>query len=123
MSSTIDWPSTLPSFPLTKWSYTHNVPVTVSEMEIGPPKIRLRETTDSRTINGTIVLDESQIEIFRDFVITTLSRGVYTFNWPDFITGVSIEVGLLLRTNGQLYSIKQTGDHTYEIGITLEVQP
>ena len=119
----IDWPATLPSFPLKSWSYLKKSSVIKSEMEIGPPKRRNRSTLSRPEVSGSLELDGAQLETFISFIEDDLGNGILPFNWPEFMSGIQKEVVLSVDTNGTLYTINQTGRDNYKVKLTLEIQP
>lgn len=94
-----------------------------TDMEVGPPKRRLRSTTPLTKLSGTLELDETQFGTFRTFIETTLVYGTLSFNFPDYINSTTMEVVLDINTGGDLYGITQSGNHTYKIDLKLEEVP
>jgi len=118
-----NWPEALPSFLLRDWSYGKQTSILKSDMEIGPPKRRKRTTAEGGSLTGSIEIDQQQFEVFKTFVESTLSGGINSFLWPDFISGTPKEVVLSIDTKGVLYSVSQTGENTFKIKLKLEVLP
>ncbi len=117
------WPAALPSMNLTGWKYSRASSILKSEMEIGPPKRRRRTTAQLAKVSGTLTLSAPQFEIFRNFVETDLNGGIEEIIWPEFIEGVQKNVVLDIDTNGDLYSVTQTGRGTFEVKLSLEIKP
>lgn len=84
MSTTIDWPSTLPQYVL-RDSYSRNPGNNLirTDMEIGPAKVRRRSTSAPTTVSLSFSFDKDELDDFEEFFITTLGYGVLTFNFPD----------------------------------------
>ncbi len=119
----VSWPGSLPSVELTGWNYQKKSGVIKSEMEVGPPKRRRRTTAQMAILSGKLLLSASQVETFRQFVETDLKGGMEVILWPEFIEGQQKEVVLSLDTNGDLYSVTQTSESTFEVRLKLEVLP
>lgn len=121
MSTTINWPASLPSFLVKDWNYKKKSSIIKSEMETGQPKRRRRTTSELAYPSGTLEVSSTQLSTFIDFVENTLAGGVLSFNWPEFITGSSKEVVLNIGTGEDLYSVKQVGENSYSLKLSLEV--
>lgn len=109
-----NWPSTLPLKPLREgYSETPGNALISSAMDIGPPKVRRRTSSQPSAIQMAFVLSYAETAIFRTWFNDTLRRGALTFDFgapgAPFLTDLSIAT--------------EEGDViTTEEGATLEVE-
>jgi len=62
-----------------------------TKMEVGPPKIRRRQTKMEYLVTGEIWVDAAEHDLLESFIDGTLAGGVLTFNFPDGITELDQE--------------------------------
>lgn len=81
--SAIDWPETLPQL-LSASDFTHTLAdnVLATEMDVGPPKRRLRSLANEAPLAGSMIMTSAQWADLETFYIDTVS-GVLPFNFPD----------------------------------------
>ncbi len=86
------WPSTLPqSLEIDGYSSGFADNRIETKMEYGPPKRRLRTTTNIRPLNGSMVMTQVQYAALLTFFHTTV-REVEKFSFPDPHGGSALEV-------------------------------
>lgn len=86
------WPVTLQQ-KLNQASFQETFGETVlrSDMDIGPSKVRRRNTKGVDTFNATIDLERDLYLTFKNFYTTSLNGGVLSFNFDHPITKVESE--------------------------------
>ncbi len=81
--STPVWPATLPQNMLMRgYAEASKDNVIASQNDIGPDKLRRRATAAVRPVAGSVVLDDDQLEILRDFIADTIGDGALAFTFP-----------------------------------------
>ena len=89
------WPGTLPTFQdILAESYKASMPanVIVSEMEIGPPKLRRRATAAVEPFSGTMRMTSAQLATFKTFYETTIAYGSLEFDATHPETEAAVEM-------------------------------
>jgi hypothetical protein len=78
------WPTTLPQ-ELTLDGYSQSAADNIikSSPDIGPAKVRRRSTAAVRPVSGTLILNETGLEDFKDFFKEDLLDGSIRFSWAD----------------------------------------
>ena len=88
MTTNITWPSTLPQKILASNANIKQIDQVIrTQTDDGHIKTQRRSTIKRWTINGSIYLDSTQIETFRNFFNETLKGGALQFKWSDPIGG------------------------------------
>lgn len=89
---TIVWPAGLPQ-DLMEQGLSAPLPenVTRKTMEVGPPKLRRRDTSAPWPVSGSVVLTYSQYDIFVTFFNTTTAGGSLPFYWKHPLTQAAAE--------------------------------
>ncbi len=87
-----------------------------SDMEIGPPKVRRRNTKRNDKFTGNIFFTKTELDIFFQFYNTTLQDGSLTFLFNDPLnTGTDIEVRFIEAPTFNL-----VGFENFSIAFSLE---
>ncbi len=118
-NASVNWPSTLPSLPLTNGyqeSFKDNV--IRSGVESGPMKTRQRYTRVQRMIQLSFLLTNTQKTTFATF-FNSIQGGAIPFNWTDPIAGTAIVVRLTSAVTGPNY----VRLNTWQVSFQLEVLP
>lgn len=112
------WPGTLPQ-KLLRDGFAEESPdnLIVSDMSVGPAKVRRRTTAAVRMIRGTLHMTSAQVSTFRTFVKTTIADRSQPFTFPDPYGGAA----LLVRMPTP-YRVSAVGID-WRIDIELEVLP
>lgn len=114
------WPSTLPnSVLLSSFSSSFSDGRIISNMDAGPAKIRRRTTASTKPLNGSIIVNKTQLAQLETFVQTTLLGGSLPFIFPDQITNQN----RVVRFAETLPNIKAITTDTYSVELSLEVLP
>ena len=77
------WDVNLPQKQFAGIKESWNDGLTRSQMDAGPPKVRVRFTAEVRNLDIPIVLTTAEKATFNNFYVVTLARGVATFTWTD----------------------------------------
>lgn len=113
------WPSTLqPLLNEENFGLTWDDNILRTDMEVGPPKVRRRSTTNVDEFSCSIDLDLNQYSIFENFYKTSLNGGAKTFSFKHPITQLDIE----LRIKGQV-QIRSRGGGNYVALFNVEIMP
>ncbi|NLS03626.1 hypothetical protein HGP14_09680 [Rhizobium sp. P32RR-XVIII] len=113
-----DWPSTLPqSFLRDGYAEEGADNLIVSEMSVGPAKMRRRTTANVRKISGGIRVTDDQFATLRSFVSDTIADRAMPFIFPDPHGGAD----LLVRMTST-YKVATLGLE-WRVDIELEVLP
>lgn len=113
------WPTTLPpELPEDGFSLTVADNLIRSNMDIGPPKVRRRTSSNITKVEGTLLLSNTELATFEAFYITTLSYGALQFDWVHPITNVACEMRF---STPPKYSAA-SGDYT-QVTLNLEILP
>ena len=90
------WPATVPQF-INQSSFqgSYQTNRIITQMEVGTPKSRLRDTKRLAIFSGTIEMTSSEYDDFRTFYETTLGFGTDTFYFEHPITGDTGEYMIL----------------------------
>jgi hypothetical protein len=93
MSTSINWPSTLPAIP-DQSGYTETLPsvILATSMDVGPKKARLRSLVGVWPIDVKMFLTNTQKGYLNAFYQTTTVFGVLTFNFAHPTTGTPVEM-------------------------------
>lgn len=83
------WPGTLPSQFLGLTDSGDDTLVRTA-MDAGPPTVRRRYTSYSRSVKVPIVLTGTQRQTFDTFYWTTLKHGSLSFDWEDPVTDSTV---------------------------------
>lgn len=123
MSTTINWPSSLPQFVLRDgYNRSPRSNVIRTEMDTGPAKVRRRSTFKTFTLNVTMAMDVTELNTFESFFDSNLGYGALSFNFPNpEDPDNTIEVRFNSE-NETMYSITPESSTTYFIvEMTLEI--
>ena len=118
--ATIDWPSTLPTVPLTDgFRETTSSGRIMSRMSVGPAKVRRRSTAVSRYFTVEYILTTTQKGYFDTFYVETSKMGTLPFDWtrPDSATEVEA------RFKPDEEPTMEPDGVDYRLRMTLEVMP
>jgi hypothetical protein len=77
--TSITWPGSLPCIRASGFNSQYQDPVIRTEMDAGPVKQRLRYTAAPKKFTGSIVVDETEREIFEAWFTGTLGFGTLRF--------------------------------------------
>lgn len=115
------WPSSLQQkMDVDGFQYRFGNTAVVSDMDVGPAKVRNRFTDaiDGYDCQHTIDIDD--IAIFKTFYKTTLGNGTLKFTFPDPITGVVTEFRF---TPGQTPIFRPLGGRIFTLNMSWEFVP
>jgi hypothetical protein len=79
MMTSISYPESLPGIRSNGFQSEYQDPVIRTQMDAGPVKQRLRYTAAPKRLTGTIVVDESERELFEAWFTETLGFGTLRF--------------------------------------------
>ncbi len=118
-----NWPNTLPqTFQTNGFSMVPKSSILRTDMDSGPAKVRRISTGDWFEYSGEFVMSSTQVNVFIQFVNTTLYGGTGTFNFPNPLNpSQDVEVRLLIPSNEAPYTLNpdgETGD--WVIGLVVE---
>ncbi len=119
MASTINWPVYLPQ--LAEVSF--EIPDTrlVSQMDIGPAKVRNRYTYAPISIMGRLILNAQQVTEFLTFYQITLVHGSLSFNWEHPVTDETIEMRFKSLGSVELFKTGHVTDRVWTLPVVLEI--
>lgn len=81
------WPSSLPPPLVEGFTEAPAESVVSSQADTGIGKTRLRSTAIIADISVVYAFNQAQFDIFKDFYITDLVRGVLSYQWTHPVTG------------------------------------
>lgn len=83
------WPGTLPQNTLYEsWGVDTLMPEPIkTEMEDGAPRMRRKSLTTWSKISQAFKMNNTQLQAFKTFVVTTLGHGASQFTIPVYIPG------------------------------------
>lgn len=82
----VSWPVELPVC-AQAWRESPTPDVLTTEMEVGPPKVRLRSSIVRKSVSVSWTLPAAKYEIFKEFYLTDCLAGVNLFDFPNPVTG------------------------------------
>lgn len=115
------WRSSLPqqSDQITFRSVT---PLLRTEMEIGPPKVRLRSSKEQNQFTvGRMVFSKIQVDEFLDFWETDLGGGALSFTWEHPITDAAATVRFITKPVFEMHNGGDTAVRRYLADLELEL--
>lgn len=116
MTTSIDWPLTLPQRPLARGNSGKQRSTTIrTPNATGPDKVRRRSSLKLSDVPPKYVLTLVQLNILRDFFDDDCEGGSLSFNWPFPPNYTSAEV----RFKDE-YTWNQIGRDSYSV--TLEIE-
>jgi hypothetical protein len=85
------WPGTLPQDFLVD-GYQESPPDNLirQTMEVGPPKVRRRQTSAPRIVQAAQILNATELGYLETFVVTTTSYGADQFDMPHPRSGSTV---------------------------------
>lgn len=87
----MDWPMTLPQAPVQDGYQESPANNTIrTSMDVGPAKVRRRQTVGVRTLQCTYELSQAQVQILDDFFVSYTASGAVPFNLPHPRTGALV---------------------------------
>lgn len=104
------WPGTLPTKPLQD-GFSEGFPTNIirTDMEIGPAKVRKRQTVGIRPFEVKYIFDGTELNTFRTFFNTTLQFGALSFDWFDPQSGAGVTARFInppvIQSEGSLFSV------------------
>ena len=117
------WPETLPQTIL-MGDYSETIPKTLvrTPMGAGPSKTRRVSGMNSRFINASLLLTKAQVEIFDEFIMTTLLGGSLSFTWTHPRTEEACDCRIeVSEDNAPTYG--QASGDIIKVNFRLEVLP
>ncbi|PTM92858.1 hypothetical protein [Mycoplana dimorpha] len=112
------WPASLPqAFLRNGFAEEEADNLIISEMSIGPVKMRRRTSANVRSISGAMHMSGAQVAEFRTFVRTTIADRSLAFTFPDPFGGTAL---LVRMTSPYRLSPRGIG---WRVDIDLEVLP
>ena len=117
--ASITWPNTLPQDFLME-GYSESPPNNLirQPMEIGPDKVRRRQTSAVRPIQCAQIMTGTQLGYLETFFITTSYYGALALDLPHPRTGVTVEARF---AQPPVYS--KVGPESYRVGYSWEILP
>lgn len=114
------WPLSLPSLPRDT-GYGEQPPELSlrSPMDVGPAKVRRRQTAGVRPLQAQLILTEAQVETLDQFYVTGTESGALVFDWVNPRTEAAAE----LRFVGPPRYTPLSGDVVWRADLTLEILP
>lgn len=113
------WPANLPQSPLVDgFEETPPYEIVRTSMDAGPAKVRRRATSGVRRFQVQFIMTTTQMTIFDDFYVSTLSHGASRYDWDDPRTEVSKEWRIVDRPR---YS--PVGSEYWRVSFSLEQMP
>lgn len=113
------FPATLPKPMQSSYQEERQDGVLRSQMDMGPPKVRLRFTATMTTYSVSWQLSGSQVSTFESFFITDTLYGAIPFTWTQPRTGSTVTA----RFSGATYQVSSIGHDLYQVSAKLEVLP
>jgi len=88
----IIWPTTLPQ-DMIEQGLSAPFPDNVihKTMEVGPPKLRRRDTSAPWPVTGSVILTYDEFATFTTFFNTTIASGSLAFDWKHPLTQAAAE--------------------------------
>lgn len=83
------WPASLPQTPLLGATAALPDLLVRSQMEVGPAKVRRRQTAAAVPQDVPIQLTDAQRTTLEGFFVTTLNGGAEVFDYVDITTGLT----------------------------------
>lgn len=114
-----NWPATLPqSFHLNGFSREYPENRLRTRVDVGPAKVRRRQTLAAAKMTGNMYLDTTQKTELDTFIETTTISGSLCFNFPVPEGGT-----VVCRFGEALPLISMVSPDTYMVTIELEILP
>lgn len=112
------WPGNLPAY-FSKEGFNESTPDNLlrTEMDVGPPKVRRRQTAAPYQINTQIVMTTAQLADFRTFYMVTLKSGSLPFTKAHPRSGASTDFRFVSPPSWIPHGVDWT------VSIVLEVLP
>lgn len=113
------FPPTLPQLILSDgYAEEYESALIRTSVDVGPPKVRARYTTEIFRFSGTLILTTDQVSTMETFYQTTLNGGVDYFTWTHPRTKTTVDMRLINRP-----SIELLGNGYWRCGLSCEVTP
>jgi hypothetical protein len=118
--ASITWPPGLPQN-AQQDGYSERPPDTTvrSDVSVGPPKLRRRQTNTSYPVSARYIMTDSEVSTLRDFYVNTAANGSKKFDWPNPRTGNTVEA---VFTGPPSWTPRNSGLY-YTVSVELEVLP
>lgn len=118
MSTTINWPTSLPQTPDIGYAETVKNSVIRTNMDAGPPKTRQRYTRMQREMSVSFTLTAKQRETFYQF-LGSIKGGALSFTLND----PAGTANLVVRIKDGIKSMVYLAPDIWRVGFELEVLP
>ena len=84
------WPTSLPTnLQVSDYGETGTEVTVSTQMDVGNPKIRRRQTAKMEVFKGSLTLTKIQMATLMSFYDSDCAGGAISFTWKQFRTGVS----------------------------------
>ena len=118
------WPAGLPQAPQLRALREQPPELTVrTSMDVGPAKIRRRQTAGVRRFTIEIKLTRTQLALLDEFFIDTLAGGALAFQWTQHRTGDLIDYRFLGPPEYAPMAPRQGGSELWMATFSIEALP
>jgi hypothetical protein len=113
-----NWPGNLPYIEIAGYASGMEDLLLRSPMEVGPDKVRRRNTAGVRPVNGNLTVDSAELETLRSFYKDSTLSGAIRFAWTEPETGNPVEMRFTSPPNWT-----PLGAGIYKVSLRLEILP
>lgn len=118
------WPAGLPQAPQLRALRERPPELTVrTSMDVGPAKVRRRQTAGVRTFPIEIKLTRDQVALLDEFFLDTLAGGALAFQWTQHRTGDLIDYRFLGPPEYAPLAPRQSGSEYWMATFSIEALP
>ena len=119
--ATYTWPLALPQVPQKSFNEELGLNIIRTPVDMGPAKMRRRSLRPD-VLNVSFLMTTDQVEILDQFINNTL-MGTIRFNFMHPRKNVEVEVRVVPKDGGTLYSLQYAAPEYYTVTLQLEVLP
>jgi hypothetical protein len=122
MAAAYTFPASLPQSPLMN-QFRENISVNIirSPMDLGVAKQRRRSSNPS-VLDIGYIFTAANVTTFETFVLETI-KGVARFNYTHPRTLEAVEVRIIPKSDGTLYSVEKQATDIFMVNFQLEILP